>query len=273
MVGWGVPGDDPTTGEPQVSRRTPARACRETCRSDARGVGGATGHPPARPGECARLGPRQSLRPSGRYGRPAVSLSLWLSGWALLPAVGRRSAGLAVGGEVAPSPPTAVAADPPVSTSRSFALGPGSVVVPIRTAGQGLRRPCQAGRRTFGMAPCVSGLRRQPRSWRGTHQTVWRPGVRGARIPVNNRGEHPVGSSRFAWTPPSSAREEHRMAHDMAGGLTGWDLEGLHSGGDTECWRRLGSHVVTVTDDERGEIRGTRFAVWAPNARSVRVEW
>ncbi len=61
------------------------------------------------------------------------------------------------------------------------------------------------------------------------------------------------------------------MAHDMAGGLTGWDLEGFHDGGDTECWRRLGSHVVTVTDDERGEVRGTRFAVWAPNARAVRV--
>jgi 1,4-alpha-glucan branching enzyme len=29
--------------------------------------------------------------------------------------------------------------------------------------------------------------------------------------------------------------------------------------------------VVTVTDDERGEVRGTRFAVWAPNAKSVRV--
>ena len=61
------------------------------------------------------------------------------------------------------------------------------------------------------------------------------------------------------------------MAHDIAGGLTGWDLEGFHNGGDTECWRRLGSHVVTVTDDERGEIRGTRFAVWAPNAKAVRV--
>ncbi|HSO05326.1 MAG TPA: alpha-amylase family glycosyl hydrolase, partial [Candidatus Limnocylindrales bacterium] len=61
------------------------------------------------------------------------------------------------------------------------------------------------------------------------------------------------------------------MAHDIAGGLTGWDLEGFHNGGDTECWRRLGSHVVTVTDDERGEIRGTRFAVWATNAKAVRV--
>ncbi len=61
------------------------------------------------------------------------------------------------------------------------------------------------------------------------------------------------------------------MAHDTAGGLAGWDLEGFHSGADTECWRRLGAHVVTVTDDVRGEIRGTRFAVWAPNARAVRV--
>ena len=61
------------------------------------------------------------------------------------------------------------------------------------------------------------------------------------------------------------------MGHDLAGGLAGWDLEGFHSGGDTECWRRLGSHEVTVFDDERGEIHGTRFAVWAPNAREVRL--
>ena len=61
------------------------------------------------------------------------------------------------------------------------------------------------------------------------------------------------------------------MAHDVAGGLTGWDLEGFHNGGDTECWRRLGSHEVTIFDDERGEIHGTRFAVWAPNAHDVRL--
>ena len=61
------------------------------------------------------------------------------------------------------------------------------------------------------------------------------------------------------------------MAHDEFGGLTGWDLEGFHSGGDTEVWRRLGSHVVTIDDDERGPITGTRFAVWAPNAQAVEV--
>ncbi len=61
------------------------------------------------------------------------------------------------------------------------------------------------------------------------------------------------------------------MAHDFFGGLTGWDFEGYHSGGDTECWRRLGAHVVDVADDERGTVTGTRFAVWAPNARAVKV--
>jgi 1,4-alpha-glucan branching enzyme len=62
------------------------------------------------------------------------------------------------------------------------------------------------------------------------------------------------------------------MTYDLSGGLTGWDLEGFHNGGDTECWRRLGAHEVTIVDDVRGEIHGTRFAVWAPNAKEVRVE-
>ena len=61
------------------------------------------------------------------------------------------------------------------------------------------------------------------------------------------------------------------MAHDIFGNLAGWDLEGFHNGGDTECWKRLGSHVVTVQDDERGPLEGTRFAVWAPNAKRVQV--
>ena len=59
------------------------------------------------------------------------------------------------------------------------------------------------------------------------------------------------------------------MAHDFAGGLTGWDLEGFHSGGDTEVWRRLGAVVTEVQDDQRGAVRGTRFSVWAPNAQQV----
>lgn len=61
------------------------------------------------------------------------------------------------------------------------------------------------------------------------------------------------------------------MARETSGGLTGWDLEGFHNGGDTELWRRLGAHVVTIHDPERGPVTGTRFAVWAPNAKEVRL--
>lgn len=61
------------------------------------------------------------------------------------------------------------------------------------------------------------------------------------------------------------------MAHDPFGGLTGWDLEGFHTGGDTELWRRLGSFTCTVEDDQRGPVQGVRFAVWAPNAQAVQV--
>ena len=42
------------------------------------------------------------------------------------------------------------------------------------------------------------------------------------------------------------------MAFDPSGGLTGWDLTGFHEGHDTECWKRLGAHEVTIDDSERG---------------------
>ena len=61
------------------------------------------------------------------------------------------------------------------------------------------------------------------------------------------------------------------MAFDLSGGLTGWDLSGFHQGHDTECYRRLGAMETTVTDSERGELSGTRFSVWAPNAQTVRL--
>lgn len=61
------------------------------------------------------------------------------------------------------------------------------------------------------------------------------------------------------------------MAFDPTGRLTGSDLIGFNQGHDSECWKRLGAIVMTVRDSERGDILGTRFAVWAPNAREVRV--
>src|ERR671912_1277113 len=61
------------------------------------------------------------------------------------------------------------------------------------------------------------------------------------------------------------------MAFDPSGELTGWDFTGFHEGHDTECWKRLGAHEMTITDSERGPIFGTRFSVWAPNAQAVRL--
>jgi 1,4-alpha-glucan branching enzyme len=61
------------------------------------------------------------------------------------------------------------------------------------------------------------------------------------------------------------------MAFDPTGRLTGADLIGFNQGHDSECWKRLGAIVMSVRDSERGDILGTRFAVWAPNAREVRV--
>jgi len=61
------------------------------------------------------------------------------------------------------------------------------------------------------------------------------------------------------------------MSFDASGGLTGQDLSGFHEGHDTECWKRLGAHEVTISDPERGPVSGTRFSVWAPNAQAVRL--
>ena len=61
------------------------------------------------------------------------------------------------------------------------------------------------------------------------------------------------------------------MAFDPTGRLTGTDLIGFNQGHDSECWKRLGAIVMTVRDSERSDILGTRFAVWALNAREVRV--
>lgn len=48
------------------------------------------------------------------------------------------------------------------------------------------------------------------------------------------------------------------------------DLHLLGEGRHERLWQQLGAHVVT-RDSDLGHVRGTRFAVWAPNARGVRV--
>src|SRR5687768_1653803 len=48
--------------------------------------------------------------------------------------------------------------------------------------------------------------------------------------------------------------------------LTNDDLHLFNEGTHYDLWKKLGSHVVRDR-----EVRGTYFAVWAPNSRSVSV--
>jgi 1,4-alpha-glucan branching enzyme len=48
--------------------------------------------------------------------------------------------------------------------------------------------------------------------------------------------------------------------------LSDWDYHLFNEGSHTRLWEKLGSHVVT-----REGVKGTMFAVWAPNAASVSV--
>ncbi|SOC52735.1 1,4-alpha-glucan branching protein GlgB [Ornithinimicrobium cerasi] len=59
-------------------------------------------------------------------------------------------------------------------------------------------------------------------------------------------------------------------AYRHGGSISGQDLALVAAGRHEELWKVLGSHVVTVTD-EMGDVTGTRFAVWAPNALAVHV--
>jgi 1,4-alpha-glucan branching enzyme len=48
------------------------------------------------------------------------------------------------------------------------------------------------------------------------------------------------------------------------------DLHLIHEGRHEQLWRVLGAHLRSY-QTPMGEVRGTSFAVWAPNARGVRV--
>ncbi len=57
---------------------------------------------------------------------------------------------------------------------------------------------------------------------------------------------------------------------DITGGLSATDLTGFHQGHDHELWHRLGANVMSVGGPS-GPVEGTRFSVWAPHAREVRL--
>jgi 1,4-alpha-glucan branching enzyme len=65
---------------------------------------------------------------------------------------------------------------------------------------------------------------------------------------------------------PQQTEASVPQEHDTQSLLSDWDYHLFNEGSHTRLWQKLGSHVVT-----RGGVKGTMFAVWAPNASSVSV--
>jgi len=97
--------------------------------------------------------------------------------------------------------------------------------------------------------------------------------------PVEAERTHPAGlfEARLDRQPAGPADYRLRVAcgddaYESADPYAFWptlgdvDLHLFGEGRHEELWRRLGAHVLTTQ-----EVAGTAFAVWAPNARSVRV--
>ncbi|HWH31629.1 MAG TPA: 1,4-alpha-glucan branching protein GlgB [Egibacteraceae bacterium] len=71
---------------------------------------------------------------------------------------------------------------------------------------------------------------------------------------------------RLRVTYPAGSAFELRDPYAFWPTLGAIDLHLAGEGRHEELWRRMGAHVIEVSG-----VRGTAFAVWAPNARSVRV--
>ncbi|MPZ73311.1 MAG: 1,4-alpha-glucan branching enzyme, partial [Nitriliruptorales bacterium] len=142
------------------------------------------------------------------------------------------------------------------------------------------------------VAAIVSGTHREPHAILGLHPVgdgavvrVWRPDA--AEVAILRDGANPVVAERShgagffeAWldAPPKAADYRLQVTYPDGGmfelrdAYAFWPTFGdvdLHLAGEgrhEELWRRLGAHLM----DSEG-VSGTSFAVWAPNARSVRV--
>ena len=85
------------------------------------------------------------------------------------------------------------------------------------------------------------------------------PGHRGARLPA--RGQLPGGDGGGP-LPETITDDPYRYLPTLGE----VDLHLIGEGRHEKLWQVLGAHVRTY-----GQVTGTSFAVWAPNARGVRV--
>ena len=138
----------------------------------------------------------------------------------------------------------------------------------------------------------VSGQHRDPHAILGLHPVgdgsvvrAWRPEAESVTVlrdgadPVTAERVHPGGlfeaylpaplkaaDYRLQVTYPGGGEFELRDAYAFWPTLGEIDLHLAGEGRHEELWRRMGAHEIDVEG-----VSGTAFAVWAPNARSVRV--
>jgi 1,4-alpha-glucan branching enzyme len=110
---------------------------------------------------------------------------------------------------------------------------------------------------------------------------VYRPGARSVQLDRRFAMAQLDHADFFAWSGPPGQLSRHYLVSwvDHAGApfeqhdpycfacqIVAQDLQRFGAGTHLEAWRFLGSHAGAIDG-----IRGTRFAVWAPNAERVSV--
>ncbi|MDQ3974154.1 MAG: 1,4-alpha-glucan branching protein GlgB [Actinomycetota bacterium] len=114
---------------------------------------------------------------------------------------------------------------------------------------------------------------------------AWRPGAQQVEVVVDGRDPVPAERTHNGGffearldQPPQASSYRLRVAYqdgatyELYDPYAFWpslgdvDLHLVGEGRHEELWRRMGAHVTEVEG-----VRGVTFAVWAPNARSVRV--
>ncbi|MGW4676820.1 GlgB N-terminal domain-containing protein, partial [Streptomyces sp. NPDC004324] len=137
-------------------------------------------------------------------------------------------------------------------------------------------------------ARLLSGSHHDPHSLLGAHEVpggvvfrVLRPYAQSVAVVVDGRRATltDLGDGLFAAVLPLDAIPDYVLSVTYAGreselqdpyrflpALGETDLHLIGEGRHEELWRALGAHLMT----HQG-VAGTRFTVWAPNARGVRV--
>jgi hypothetical protein len=88
-------------------------------------------------------------------------------------------------------------------------------------------------------------------------------------IEIPNGAENPAHSLRITW--PSDAVTDTFDPYSFTPTLGELDLHLIREGRHEKLWQVLGAHVTTIDVPGFGQVLGTRFAVWAPNAAGVAV--